>query len=527
MRDARLKSAALLCVVGLTGCGVGASGPVSPTPTASITALPAFFTVSGEPGTFQPAQCPFVLPQDMRQGEDVECGYLTVKEQRGSEGDASQGRVLQLAVAIFHPPSGVTHPDPVVFLSGGPGASALEPMRYQYEALSEPVFATGRDLVVFDQRGVGLSRPALDCPTYDDLALELVDREIDGRSVSDEEVGELVMGTLRTCQDALVVVADLSAYNSAASAADVEDLRLALGYPEINLWGGSYGTRLALEVMRRYPSGLRSVILDAVYPPDVDLYVEAPANFERALDRLFEACAANEVCNSAHPDLRATFFDMVQRLNTAPVLLETEDPVSGDIRRTWIDGDTVLALTFQLLYDGRLRYLLPEQFAAAGQGDYRAFELAIAALVHMASISSRGMMLSVQCHEEIAFSSIEAFQAEAARHPDVAGMYPNSLLGGLAYRACQEWGAGRAEASADEPVSSDVPTLIMSGEFDPITPPAWGQRAAATLSSAYVYEYPGVGHGASAVPGCPQQMFVAFLENPAFPPDDACLAGME
>lgn len=504
----------------LAACGRAEVQADEATPQASPP--PAILAGPGEPGTFQPAACRFILPDEMREGVDVECGYLSVLEQR----DPAGGRVIMLAGAIFHPPGGATHADPVVFLAGGPGVSALEPMRYQFEVMSEPIFAAGRELVVFDQRGVGLSRPALDCPAYDDLVVELVDREIDAQSISDEETGALVMDALRTCRGELAEVADLSAYNSAASAADVEDLRVALGYPEINLWGGSYGTRLALEVMRRYPTGLRSVVLDAVYPPDVDLYVQAPANFERALDRLFEACAENALCNSAHPDLRATFFDTVERLNATPVLLETEDPFTNEVRRTWLSGNSVLALTFQLLYDSRLRYLLPEQLEAASHGDYRAFELAITGLVRMASISSRGMMLSVQCHEEIAFSSIGAFVAEAARHPAIAGMYDNSLLGGLAYRACEAWDAGRAGATANEAVSSDVPTLLMAGEFDPITPPAWARRAAETLAHGFVYEYPGIGHGASGFSGCPQQMLTSFLEDPLVPPADACIEGM-
>jgi pimeloyl-ACP methyl ester carboxylesterase len=470
--------------------------------------------------------CRFILPEDLQEGVDVECSDLYALEQRNSNSAGDADRVIRLAVAVFHPPGGTNRHDPVIFLAGGPGASALELIRFQLDALTEPVFAAGRDLVVFDQRGVGLSLPALDCPTYDDLTVELIDREIDGRTTSDEETGTLVMEALRACRDELAEVADLSGYHSAASADDVEDLRLASGYEQVNLWGGSYGTRLGLEVMRRHPEGLRSVVLDAVYPPDVDLYVEAPANFERALHGLFEACAANEVCNAAHPNLRAKFFETVRRLNADPVLLETEDPFTNEVRRTWLNGNAVLALTFQLLYDSHLRYLLPEQFEAAAQGDYRAFELAITALVRIAGISSRGMMLSVQCHEEIAFSSLGALQEEVARHPDVAGIYAHSLLGEMVYAVCEEWGAGRAEASANEPVVSDVPTLVMSGEFDPITPPAWGRRAASTLANSFFYEFPGVGHGASALPGCPGEMFTAFLEEPGAGPEDGCIEGM-
>lgn len=521
-------------VVGLLALVLLASGCASANPpaapevaTAQPSLPPAVLAEPGEPGTLQPTRCRFALPEGLREGIEVDCAYLTVPEQRNPAPDSPASRMIQLAVAIFHPPGGALHKDPVIFLSGGPGASALEPMQYQFEVMSEPVFAAGRDLVVFDQRGVGVSRPALDCPAYDDLALELIDRQVDGRPIQDDEVTGLVMDALGDCHESLVAVADLTAYNSAASAADVEDLRRALGTEQVNLWGGSYGTRLALEVMRRYPGPLRSVVLDAVYPPDVDLYLQAPANFERALERLFEACAANAVCRMAHPDLRHTFFETVERLNVAPALVESEDPVTGEVRKTWISGDTLLALTFQLLYDSRLRYLLPEQIDAASRGDYRAFEQVIAALAYRTSLSSRGLSLSVQCNEELSFSSIEAFRAQLGRHPDIAGIYHDSLLGEMAYRVCEKWGAGRAEASANEAVMSDIPTLIMTGEFDPITPPEWGRHAAETLSRAYAFEYPGVGHGASGFPGCPQQMFIAFLTDPLSAPEDDCVADMQ
>jgi pimeloyl-ACP methyl ester carboxylesterase len=132
----------------------------------------------------------------------------------------------------------------------------------------------------------------------------------------------------------------------------------------------------------------------------------------------------------------------------------------------------------------------------------------------------------VQCHEEIPFSSLQAFQVEVERYPDLGGIYENGLFGGPSYQVCSEWGAGKAEDSANQPVYSDIPTLLMSGEFDPITPPEWGRHAAETLENGYFYEYPGIGHGASALPGCPSQMFMAFLENPAFTPDGACIQEM-
>ncbi len=503
-------------------------GVISPTSTPTVnhpTLAPAFLPEFAPPGTFQPAACRFILPEDTQEGEDVECGYLFVPERRDAQAQPG-GRVIRLAVAIFHPPGGPTRPDPLMYLSGGPGVSALELIRYQFDLLSEPAFSTGRDLILFDQRGVGLSRPALDCPGFDQLALELVDREVDGRQVSDEEIETHLLNSLISCRDELEKIADLSEYNTAASAADVNDLQAALGYPEINLWGGSYGTRLALEVMRRYPQGLRSVVLDAVYPPDVDLYAQAPDNFSRALERMFESCDNNPVCSAAFPDVRQVLFETVAQLNTKPAMSEITNPFTGEKYQSWMDGNTILALTFQLLYDSQLRYLIPQYIYDASQGNFTAFDQVRGALIGLRSRTSRGMMLSVQCQEELAFSSLQDFQSRLARHPELEDTYHNSLMGEIVYSICQEWNVGAADASSKQPVSSAVPTLLMSGEFDPVTPPAWGQQAAKTLTQAYSYEYPGIGHGASVMAGCPQEMMVAFLANPSVAPNSACIEAM-
>ena len=517
-----LAVALCLCLAACTGSRESAPGPI---PSAQPSVLPLFPAQPDSAGEFQPTACRFVLPDDLQEGVDITCGFLSVPEQRGAPQGAG-GRLIQLHVAVFHRPGGAEHADAVIFLSGGPGASALESIRYGAEALTEPVFASGRDLVMFDQRGIGLSRPALDCPEFEQLAVDLLDYQVNGRYVVSDEIFDLFEQSLITCNEELRQIADLSAYNSAASAEDVNDLRLALGYEQVNLWGGSYGTRLALEVMRRHPEGLRSVVLDAVYPPDVDLYAAAPANFSRALEKMFASCTANTICQQNFPNLRQAYFDTVHRLNASPVMRQIENYQTGEKLDALLDGDVLLGLTFRLLYDSSWRYALPKQIYAASQGDYADFDLVRGALLSQSDISSRGMMFSVQCHEEAPFGSLERFQAEAARYPELASMYTDSLIGELVYRVCPTWGAGHADLSANQPVTSDLYTLVMNGEFDPITPPAWGWHAAETLENAYTYEYPGVGHGASVLPGCPRQMLLAFWADPARAPDDACLAGM-
>jgi pimeloyl-ACP methyl ester carboxylesterase len=499
--------------------------PSSPTSTPQIEtekALPALLPDPQVPGEFISAACRFVLPENIHQGEQVNCGYLTVPEQR-TDPDT---HLIRLAVAVFHPPGGATQPDPLIYLSGGPGASVLKAIRYQFDLLSKPAFDTGRDLILFDQRGVGLSLPALDCPELDQLSLELLDRQVQGRPVTEAQTNELLLESIATCRTNLSQTADLSAYNTAASAADVEDMRQALGYESVNLWGGSYGTRLALEVMRSYPQGLRSVVLDAVYPPDVDLYSSAPDNFQRALDRLFAACTANMVCNQAYPDLETEFYTLVTQLNAEPVLREIQNPLTGQRYQAWMSGDNLLGMVFQLLYDSKLRYLLPGILHAASQGDYTTLDQVRGALIAQMKLSSRGMMFSVQCHEEIPFSSLQELQNAINRHPQLAGMYQGPVLGKLTYSVCSTWPSGQASPSANQPVTSDTPTLVLSGEFDPITPPEWGRRVARNLQNAFFYEYPGVGHGAGILAGCPNQMMADFLNDPQNGPDESCMLEM-
>jgi pimeloyl-ACP methyl ester carboxylesterase len=486
----------------------------APTPTAELTAEPA--------AAFEPAPCPMQLPAAQIEGDSVECGYLVVPEDRA---DPSSGDI-RLAVAIFHPSGGAIEPDPIVYLSGGPGGSGLEFLFLSFNIAFAPVLDTGRDLIVLDQRGIGYSEPALDCPGVFDLGRDLLDMEVDGKQLTDDEANELFIEAVAACEADLAAVADLTAYNTAANAADINDLRLALGYDEVNLWGGSYGTRLALEVMRDYPEGLRSVVLDAVYPPDVDLYMELPANAERAFDTLFESCAADAACNAAFPDLEAVFFDTVDRLNDVPATFEVTDALTRERYDTVLSGDDLVAVLFSFLYHTDIIPSLPQIIYDASEGDFDLVALIQGSLMAQQGAVSLGMQLSVQCSEGHAFDSLEEYEALLAEYPDLSGFLENALVGVPGFIVCEEWDSGQADPIEKEPVTSDVPTLLMAGEFDPITPPAWAWHAAETLPNSTVIEFPSVGHGASVVEGCPFDTMIAFLKDPVTPPDDACVAQM-
>jgi len=489
----------------------------SPAPTPTSTPEPTSMPVA----SFEEALCPFGLPPGQVEGDTVDCGYLTVPENRTN----AQSPTIRLAVAIFHPPESPV-PDPIVYLSGGPGGSALELIQYTFAQLFEPVLAANRDIVVFDQRGVGLSEPALDCPGLRELGLELLDEEIDGKPVGEEEALIMVKDTALECRQDLAEVAELSAYHTEASAADVEALRQALGYEKINLWGTSYGTWLALEVMRRYPKGIRSVALDSVYPPDKDLLAETPTNAARSIDLLFDTCAADEACNAAFPDLHAVYVDTVERLNLEPARFQATNPLTHDTYDVVMTGDNLATFFFQFLYATSIIPSLPQILYDASHGTYATVARLMGSLLAQGEASSSGQQTSVLCHDEIAFGSAERFEAALADHPELKRAFSDSILGELGVQMCVDWQVGQANLTLTQAVTSDLPTLIMSGEFDPITPPAWGRHVGETLANGYAFEYPGVGHGASAVAGCPQAMMVAFLADPSVAPDGTCIEQM-
>jgi pimeloyl-ACP methyl ester carboxylesterase len=496
------------------------------------TATPAVATqkpfASPEPtlqpaATFEKVPCPFALPEGQVEGKTVECGYLTVPENR----DDPQSRKIRLAVAIFRHPSGNPRPDPIIYLTGGPGGSILKIVSLTgFEAQFGPMFAANRDIILFDQRGVGFSQPALDCPQFTKLYLDLLDHEVDGVRLTAEEGLARNVEALAACAKELSTIADLSAYNTAASAADVNDLRIALGYDKVNLWGGSYGTRLALGVMRDFPQGLRSVVLEAVYPPDVDLFLDTPADFDRALNLVIVGCAADKACNAAYPNLRAVLSDTVKRLNENPASVELIHPFTRERYAVLLRGDDLVEQLFRSLYIPQVRPMLPQIIYDASKGTFDTLLLVAREFLWKRDIRSWGMCFSVLCHEEMPFSSPEAYQAVLARYPEYAGFLAGSEVGGLTYAICPRWGAGEADALENQPVTSDIPTLIMAGEYDPITPPEWARRVASGLKNGYLFVYPGMGHGASG-DDCARKVMLAFLEDPSKAPDAACIATME
>lgn len=448
--------------------------------------------------------CWMELPDGFVEGEDIECGYLLVLENRAKPGNTP---TIELAFAIVYAPTEDVQPDPIIYLAGGPGGNAVADV----ESWLEIPYLGDRDLILLDQRGTGYSLPSLNCPEV--------------------EAGE-DNGT-EACRDRLIDEGvDLQAYNSAENAADVADLRVALEYDEWNLYGISYGTRLALTVMRDHPEGVRSVIIDSVYPPEVSSWEEYGRNTQDVFHRLFEACAADSACNAAFPNLERVFYETAAQLDAEPVVYDGVDADTGETVDTPLSGSDLIDRLFGVMYSTESIPYIPWAISEIANGNYAALDdLEYGEMpeggyrqIDGEDISdSEGMNTSVECQEEIAFLDETAALANVPDEPDA--LRNNSLNAIRAtFADCQVWGVQAADPIEAQPVVSNIPTLVAAGEFDPITPAKWAESAASHLPNSFFFVFPGGGHGVIDMNECSQGIMQDFLDNPTVEPDASCIA---
>ncbi len=484
---------------------------------------------------FEEGSCPFLVIAPEVEGETVFCGRLIVPENRAHR----SGPTLSLQVAIL-----VSHASepaaPIVYLEGGPGGSAVMNVP---DVWTRSALRLHSHILVFDQRGTGYSTPSLDCP---------------------ESLADDVDDPLRACRDRLTGAGiDLRAYNSRENASDVADLLEVLEIEAATLYGVSYGTRLALTVMRDHPERITSVILDGVYPPHVNGYDEQAWNGYLAFERLFDDCTADDWCDAAYPDLWATFFAMVDALDTSPMV---------DDDGTAITSNDVVNDLFQLLYDTNAIPHLPSIIAAAASRDIDAwfdaqdripagfshhdsdaywdalderllwlaglddledldafldtlddetYDALIAEAAGDVDDDAEGMFASVECIEEVPFNDLDLAIAWAHDIPEQLRALTDGVIGQFA--DCAIWDVPAADAIENEPVVSDIPTLLLSGAYDPITPPSWGDEAATYLLVSTHVVFPDMGHGTVDIRPCPTQIALAFLADPWMTPDTSCV----
>jgi pimeloyl-ACP methyl ester carboxylesterase len=474
----------------------------SATAAASVppSALAAQFTTS---------RCAFRVPAQLR----ITCGFLSVPEDRG----ANDGRFIRLAVAIAHTAQAPRQADPVVYLAGGPGGAAVA---------STPVLAQGwasflvhRDLIVVDQRGTGFSQPSLACTAQDSA------RPVPGEWKTPDGRAAAEKLALLRCHDRLSRAGvRLAAYTTAANALDLRDLRIALGYTRWNLLGISYGTRLALAALRIDEPGIRSVILDSVYPPQENLFTAMPGSLDRALQLLYTDCAAQPACHKLTPNLRTTLAQLIARRTVRPVDLAVRSR-NGQLSSVRIDGAQLVKIVLGSLAQSRLIPLLPLAIESAANGDYGLIRELERQRQQRAEGHSAAMYYAVECSEDLALAGLSARQAAAARYPLLVGYYHSvQEFTPASEDLCRTWGVNGPSREVSAPVVSNVPALLLAGEYDPITPPRWADTAAATLRHSEVYHVAGTGHVVITRGACPRKLIEIFLDRLTATSAAPCLA---
>lgn len=479
-----------------------------------LTTAPVRPTAAQSTFSFEESACLF----EVAAGDVVDCGYVTVPENHADPNSDP----IRLPVAILRTSNPNPPADAVIYLDGGPGGDTL--VNYG-PALSEifSAFTATRDVIIFDQRGTGYSEPSLDCPEIQTLILENLDNEL-----SDAEFNTLSNEAAFACRDRILneTTASLEFYNTLQNAADVDAIRQALGYEQFNLYGISYGTRLALQVMRDFPTGVRSAILDSAVPLEADFNVDFAQNTNRVFDLLFESCEADAACNAAYPDLKNVFLNTAAALDENPVIMDTyyQDEVLPDLLR----GDYFMTLLFQSLYATTIIPLLPQIIDEVSNGNYET--LGLLAGFFLEDTFSEGMNYSFNCNEEYAFTNLdEALASFETYAPEYAPFISTEAL--VMERDllnfCAAWGSGVAPASENEAVVSAIPSLLVAGEFDPVTPPRYTAQIGENVTNSVYIEIPGGGHGPSLDGGCPTEIAGAFVENPdPAALDISCVAAM-
>ncbi len=456
--------------------------------------------------------CMFDLPIGITE-EDIECGYLTVPLYYEGTGETikTDGAPLQLAVARLRsrlPNSGDV---PLFMAQGGPGGSTIDVFLQQ--VLISPLYGT-REIVLFDQRGTLYSKPFLDCPELLDLTIQTLDKDLSvAESIKMSNEASLA------CRERLSEQGiDLSAFNSLENAGDVDALRKALGYEQIDLYGVSYGTFLALQTVRSYPQSLRAVILDAVVPPQVNFITTAPQTTNRAFEALFTACEQQDSCRTSYPNLRAYFYQLVDRLTKSPVTFYLQDSATGKNYQTLMNGDFLQSVLFQMIYSTELIPFLPKMIWDAGHGKYNLIQQ-IMPMVIFDRTMSNGMYYSVTCAENSDFTPQQI---------DLSGLPPQLSKDAITeaegfINLCNSWNVQDLTTQVDQVITSEVPTLILNGQFDPITPAYFGELVAKTLKNSTVFTFPNTGHGSAFSSGCSIQIVSDFLSNPSSSPDGSCI----
>lgn len=418
----------------------------------------------------------------------AECGTYTVYENRRTR----QGRTIDLYLVVLRATGSERAPDPVFILAGGPGQAATA---FAERLATSPV-RRQRDIVLVDQRGTGRSNPLFcrdqTAPTHPAVDLQPLFAE----------------QAYRDCLATLRQRADLRQYSTPIAMDDLDEVRRALGYGQINLIGGSYGTRAALVYLRQYPRRVRTAVLNGVAPFALKNPLYHAAGAQEALDRVFALCAADSGCTAAFPNLAGKFERLQQRLRQAPAVASYDDNETKRQYQLQLTYDAFAEALRVMLYGSNSIRTIPLALNEAFNGDFTVFtRLAVAYNRALRRQLADGMLLSVVCAEDVARISDQ----------EIDSLTADTFLGDTRVRAqkrvCDFWPQGELPPNYSDAIISSVPVLMISGTLDPVTPPRWAEALGQQLRNSRHLVLPAGHH-----PGgeCIESVIAAFIARGSY-----------
>jgi pimeloyl-ACP methyl ester carboxylesterase len=423
--------------------------------------------------------------------DKARCGTFEVYEDR----EHKAGRKIALKIVVYPATGADKAPDPLFYIPGGPGSSATEDAPYVAQQAAK--IREHRDLVFVDQRGTGGSNP-LNCNFFNPANLQ-------------SYLGDYFpLPDVRKCREELEPKANLKLYTTPIAADDLEDVRRALGYQKINIIGGSYGTRAAQVFLKLHPNSVRAIILHGVSPTNQSMPRDFPQHTERALNGVIAECAADKACHEAFPNLEPEKKTVLAQLLRGPVAVEITRGDSNENVRVTLSRDLAGEAIRYMLYQPAAASRIPLFIHLAAQGDFKPLvKAAIEYRANLVATGSNGMYLSVTCAEDLPFIKPGEGERNGA----------NTFLGDYRLRqqraACELWPRGKIPVGYAAPTVSDVPVLILTGQWDPVTPPIYGDTAAKHLPQSVHVIVPHGGHGFGGLNGidCIDNLMSSFIEK--------------
>lgn len=482
------------------------------TPLATVLAQTPVASPTAAAPTFRETDCMYDLPAGVF-GDDVLCGWVTAPMYP----DGSKAGTVELPVIRVLATTDSPAPEPLMVLLGGPGQnmSSVLPM-FGDEAPIWRSLLERQDVILFDQRGMGKSTPTLACP---------FERAV-GDSGATEGNTAPGLAIMRCAGDLQVEGTDLATFTTANNAADIDAIRIAMGDEQVDLYGISYGSKLALSAIRDYPDSIRASIIASPLPLESNPFLDQTIGFDAALKKVWDACAADTQCAADNPDPAGAFVAAVDRLQRSPMRIPVVLPGSSHPTELSVDAFQFLQIVYLGVFIGPVVPALPYLVTGVAAGDDTLLQ-AMTPLLVMTGQLSLGALFTYFCQDEVPFSPQDKTDA-ALEQADLAAPLagPNWIdLGDQSYQICRMWKLQPTDPIEDEPVVSDEPLLILTGAFDPITPPKNGEMVLANFPNGQLVEFAAQGHDpASNDPECANPIITTFLDDPSAPVDAACAA---